>query len=71
VGFGYEYLDAGETVIDQEGEPLQGSLKVEHDTKAIHFFAVHLSYPKIACTQFLHLPPVIQNIASPLSALGY
>ena len=24
MGFGYEYLDAGEAAVDQEGEPLQG-----------------------------------------------
>jgi hypothetical protein len=35
-------LDAGKAEIDQEGGPLQGSLKGEYDTNAIHFFAVNL-----------------------------
>ena len=34
----YEYLDAGEAEIYQDGGPLQG----EYDTNAIHFFAVNL-----------------------------
>ena len=38
VGAAYEYLDAGETEIDQDGGPLKG----EYDTTAIHFFAVNL-----------------------------
>jgi long-chain fatty acid transport protein len=42
VGVAYEYLDAGKAEIDQEGGPLQGSLKGEYDTNAIHFFAVNL-----------------------------
>jgi long-chain fatty acid transport protein len=42
VGAAYEYLDAGEAEIDQEGGPLQGPLKGDYDTNAIHFFAVNL-----------------------------
>ncbi|MGD9306017.1 MAG: outer membrane protein transport protein [Desulfobacterales bacterium] len=42
VGAAYEYLDAGDAEIDQEGGPLQGSLKGDYDTNAIHFFAVNL-----------------------------
>ena len=42
VGVAYEYLDAGEAEIDQEGGPLQGPLKGEYDPDAIHFFAVNL-----------------------------
>ena len=42
VGAAYEYLDAGEAEIDQDGGPLQGPLKGEYDTNAIHFFAVNL-----------------------------
>ena len=42
VGVAYEYLDAGEAEIDQEGGPLQGPLKGDYDTNAIHFFAVNL-----------------------------
>ena len=42
VGVAYEYLDAGDAEIDQEGGPLQGPLKGEYDPNAIHFFAVNL-----------------------------
>jgi long-chain fatty acid transport protein len=42
MGVAYEYLDAGEAEIDQEGGPLQGPLKGEYDTNTIHFFAVNL-----------------------------
>ncbi len=42
VGAAYEYMDAGEAEIDQKGGPLQGSLKGDYDTNAIHFFAVNL-----------------------------
>ena len=42
VGAAYEYLDAGKAEIDQEGGPLQGPLKGDFDTNAIHFFAVNL-----------------------------
>jgi len=42
LGVAYEYLDAGEAKIDQEGGPLQGPLKGEYDPNAIHFFAVNL-----------------------------
>jgi long-chain fatty acid transport protein len=42
VGAAYEYMDAGEAEIDQEGGPLQGPLKGDYDTNAIHFFAVNL-----------------------------
>jgi len=42
VGVAYEYLDAGEAEIDQEGGLLQGPLKGDYDPNAIHFFAVNL-----------------------------
>ncbi len=42
VGAAYEYLDAGDAEIDQAGGPLQGSLKGDYGTNAIHFFAVNL-----------------------------
>ena len=42
VGVAYEYADLGEAEIDQEGGPLQGSLKGEYDPNAIHFFAINL-----------------------------
>jgi long-chain fatty acid transport protein len=42
VGAAYEYLDAGDAKIDQEGGPLQRPLKGDYDTNAIHFFAVNL-----------------------------
>jgi long-chain fatty acid transport protein len=42
VGAAYQYMDAGDAEIDQEGGPLQGPLKGEYDTNAIHFFAVNL-----------------------------
>ena len=42
VGAAYEYLDAGKAEIDQEGGPLQGSLKGDYGTNVIHFFAVNL-----------------------------
>ena len=42
LGFAYEYLDAGDAEIDQEGGQLQGPLKGDYDTNAIHFFAVNL-----------------------------
>ena len=42
VGAAYEYLDAGDAEIDQDGRPLQGPLKGEYDANAIHFFAVNL-----------------------------
>jgi len=42
VGTAYEYLDAGDAEIDQEGGPLQGPLKGEYDTNVIHFLAVNL-----------------------------
>jgi len=42
VGVAYEYMDAGKAEIDQEGGLLQGTLKGEYDTNAIHFFAVNL-----------------------------
>ena len=38
----YEYLDAGEAEVGQDGGLLQGPLKGEYDTNAIHFFAVNL-----------------------------
>jgi hypothetical protein len=42
LGAAYEYLDAGEAKIDQGGGPLQGPLKGEYDTNAIHFFAINV-----------------------------
>jgi long-chain fatty acid transport protein len=42
VGVAYEYADLGDAEIDQEGGPLQGPLKGEYDTFAIHFLAVNL-----------------------------
>jgi long-chain fatty acid transport protein len=42
LGVAYEYLDAGDAKIDQEGGPLQGPLKGDYDTNVIHFFAVNL-----------------------------
>ena len=42
VGAAYQYMDAGDAEIDQDGGPLQGPLKGEYDTNAIHFFAVNL-----------------------------
>ena len=42
VGAAYEYLDAGDAEIDQEGGPLQGPFKGDYDPNAIHFFAVNL-----------------------------
>jgi long-chain fatty acid transport protein len=42
IGVAYEYLDLGETEIDQTGGPLQGSLKDDYDPNVIHFFAVNL-----------------------------
>ena len=42
LGVAYEYLDAGEARIDQEGGPFQRPLKDEYDTNAIRFFAVNL-----------------------------
>jgi long-chain fatty acid transport protein len=42
VGAAYEYLDAGDAKIDQEGGPLQGPLKGKYDPNVIHFFAVNL-----------------------------
>ena len=35
-------MDAGDREIDQKGAPLQGDLKGEYDSNAIHFFAVNL-----------------------------
>jgi long-chain fatty acid transport protein len=42
IGAAYEYLDADDAETDQEGWPLQGPLKGDYDTNAIHFFAVNL-----------------------------
>ena len=38
VATAYEYLDAGEAEIEQDGGPFKG----EYDTNRIHFFAVNL-----------------------------
>ena len=42
VGVDYEYADLRDAEIEQDGGPLQGPLKGEYDTFAIHFFAVNL-----------------------------
>ena len=42
VGAAYEYLDAGEAETNQEGGPLQGPLKGDYGTNAIHLFAVNV-----------------------------
>ena len=42
VGVAYEYMDLGRAEIDQDGGPLQGPLKGDYDTNAIHFLAVNL-----------------------------
>jgi long-chain fatty acid transport protein len=42
LGLAYENLDAGDAGIDQEGGPLQGDLKGEYETNAIHFMAVNV-----------------------------
>jgi len=44
IGAAYQYLDAGDAEIDQEGGPMQGSLKGEYDTNVIHVMAVNLSW---------------------------
>jgi long-chain fatty acid transport protein len=44
LGAAYQYMDAGDAKIDQEGGPLQGPLKGKYDTNEIHFFAVNLSW---------------------------
>ena len=38
----YQYLDAGKTMVNKAGVPLQGPLKGEYDTNEIHFYAVNL-----------------------------
>lgn len=38
VGVAYEYLDAGDAEINQQGGPLQGSLEGDYKTNEIHFF---------------------------------
>ena len=42
VGLAYEYLDAGDAKIEQSGGPLQGDLKGDYSTNAIHILAVNL-----------------------------
>lgn len=42
IGTAYEYVDAGDAKIDQDGGPLQGPLQGKYDTNAIHFFSVNL-----------------------------
>lgn len=44
IGAAYQYLDAGDAEIDQQGGPLQGSLKGEYDTNVIHVVAVNLRW---------------------------
>jgi long-chain fatty acid transport protein len=38
VGVAYEYLDAGDAEINQQGGALQGSLEGDYKTNEIHFF---------------------------------
>ena len=38
VGVAYEYFDAGDAEINQQGGPLQGSLEGDYKTNEIHFF---------------------------------
>jgi len=42
LGVAYEYMDAGDAEINQEGGALQGPLKGNYETNEIHFFAVNL-----------------------------
>lgn len=42
VGAAYEYLDAGDAKIDQQGGPLQGDLKGDYKTNEVHVFNVNL-----------------------------
>jgi long-chain fatty acid transport protein len=42
LGAAYEYLDAGEAKIDQQGGPLQGDLKGDYKTNEIHFINLNL-----------------------------
>lgn len=42
LGLAYEYLDAGDAGIDQQGGPLQGDLKGDYETNAIHFMAFNV-----------------------------
>jgi len=42
LGAAYEYLDAGDAKIDQEGGPLQGDLKGDYKTNEIHFINLNL-----------------------------
>jgi opacity protein-like surface antigen len=42
LGAVYEYLDAGEAKIDQQGGPLQGDLKGDYKTNEIHFINLNL-----------------------------
>ncbi|MEE4603898.1 MAG: outer membrane protein transport protein [Desulfobacteraceae bacterium] len=44
IGAAYQYLDAGDADIDQDGGPLQGPLEGDYDPNAIHFLAVNLSW---------------------------
>jgi len=42
LGAAYEYLDAGEAKIDQQGGPLRGDLKGDYKTNEIHVFNVNV-----------------------------
>lgn len=42
LGTAYEYLDAGDAKIDQQGGPLQGDLKGDYKTNEIHVFNLNL-----------------------------
>ena len=42
LGAAYEYLDAGDAKIDQQGGPLQGDLKGDYQSNEIHFINLNL-----------------------------
>jgi long-chain fatty acid transport protein len=42
LGAAYEYLDAGEAKIDQQGGLLQGDLKGDYKRNEIHFIILNL-----------------------------
>ena len=42
LGTAYEYLDAGDAKIDQQGGPLQGDLEGDYKTNEIHVFLLNV-----------------------------
>jgi long-chain fatty acid transport protein len=42
LGAAYEYLDAGDAKIDQQGGPLQGDLKGDYQSNEIHVINLNL-----------------------------